>query len=863
MKKIFGLFTATFLLTFIALFLQSISYQILAQSSLNYYFGEEEKINPNVPTPEQVLGYQIGQIHVSHEHLVKYLYALSENSDRIQIVQYGHSYERRPLLLLTISSSENLTRIESIREDHIKLSDPLLSSGIEVDDMPVITWLGYSVHGNEPSGGNASLLTAYYLAASQSEEVSKILSSSVILMDPCVNPDGFNRYAEWVITNRSKNLSTDPNNREHREQGPGSRTNHYWFDLNRDLLLAQHPESQGRLQQFHHWKPNVFTDHHEMGSDNTFFFQPGIPSRNNPITPEENYKLTKAIARYHAQELDKIGSLYYSEESFDDFYYGKGSTYPDVNGCIGILFEQASSRSHARETSNGIIKFAFTVRNQFKTSLSTVKAGVDLRLDLLNHQKDFYRSALQEASNNPVKAWVFKFGNGDKRFKNFLEVLDRHQIEVFRFNGQVTTSNGSFSENDSYIVPLSQSQYRLINAIFESRTQFQDSLFYDVSTWTLPYAYDIDCSPLNDRQFKSLDVGGPAKVRTLEQKLVNKSEYGYLFKWDNYLSPKALYHLQDKGVRAKVSMKEFTMNRTQFGRGCVFIPVSIQSISSDSLFYLIQEIAPVLNYDIYPVSSSWTDSGIQLGSPNIINLDKPEIAVIMDWGVSSGEAGEVWHVLDQRYDIPITLLSILRVGSVDFNRYNTIVMVSGSYNRINENGKKKLKEWVENGGNIIAFKNATRWLNNQKITQIKFKSIKADTLLSDRAYGDLQRYRGAQNISGVILETKIDQSHPLNYGIKNDILPIFKNDKTLFEPSSNPYNRPVMITNNPLMSGYLSDKNLNILKGSSAVNVCKLGNGRIIAFSFNPNFRGYWYGTNRLFANALFFGDLISSQAAD
>jgi len=348
------------LLNFFCILLSCIATQA---QELDYYLPQDVKYNSKIPTPKSILGHEIGEFHVTHDKLVYYLEKLAEVSDRITIQRYAHTYEKRPLLLLTITSIENHSNLETIKKSHRELCDPQKSSFLNTKNMPSVVWQGYSVHGNEASGANAALVLAYYLAAAEGEQIDTMLKNTIILLDPVYNPDGLNRFATWVNMHKSKNLTTDPNSREFNEVWPGGRTNHYWFDLNRDWLLVQHPESQGRIKKFQEWKPNILTDHHEMGSNSTFFFQPGVPQRTNPITPAKNQELTAKIAEFHAKALDKIGSLYYSEESFDDFYYGKGSTYPDVNGGIGILFEQASTRGHAQETQNGILTFPFAIRN--------------------------------------------------------------------------------------------------------------------------------------------------------------------------------------------------------------------------------------------------------------------------------------------------------------------------------------------------------------------------------------------------------------------------------------------------------------------------------------------------------------------
>ena len=350
--------------------------------------GKKLNFNPAISTPEKVLGFEIGDWHISHDKLLFYLHTLAQQSNRISIDTIGFTHEQRPLIQLIITNPTNQSNLEEIRKKHLELTNS--SSTISTENLPVVVWQGYSIHGNEASGSNAALLYAYYLAAAEGEEIENQLKNAVIILDPSFNPDGLNRFASWVNMHKSKSQVSDPNRRETNEPFPMGRTNHYWFDLNRDWLPVQQPESKARLKRFHEWKPNILTDHHEMGTNSSFFFQPGVPQRTNPITPQKNQELTAKIGTFHAKFLDNIGSLYYSEQDFDDFYYGKGSTYPDVNGSVGILFEQASARGHAQDSENGVITFDFAIRNHLTTSLSTLEAAVNLRKELLDYQQKFY-----------------------------------------------------------------------------------------------------------------------------------------------------------------------------------------------------------------------------------------------------------------------------------------------------------------------------------------------------------------------------------------------------------------------------------------------------------------------------------------
>ena len=303
---------------FSALFL--LFYSAINAQDLSYYLPQDISYNPAVPRPRDIIYHEVGAWHVTHDRLVNYMRAVAAAApDRVRLETMGFTYEDRPQVLLIITSKKNQARLEQIRQQHVQLTDPARSASLDIEQMPAVVWIGHSIHGNESSGANAALLSAYYLAAAQGPGIDSLLDQLVILFDPSFNPDGLQRFSTWVNQHKSKNLVSDPSSREFNESWPGGRFNHYWFDLNRDWLPAVHVESQNRLKWFHNWKPNILTDHHEQGSNATFFFQPGVASRVNPLTPAKNQELTAKLATYHAKNLDSIGSLYFTKENYDDF----------------------------------------------------------------------------------------------------------------------------------------------------------------------------------------------------------------------------------------------------------------------------------------------------------------------------------------------------------------------------------------------------------------------------------------------------------------------------------------------------------------------------------------------------------------
>jgi hypothetical protein len=831
---------------------------------MNYYLPESVTYDKNVPTPEEFFGFQVGEQHLSHDQIVAYMRELDRVSDRISLQMIGRTHEFRQLLILTITSVENHKNLAAIQAEHLKLSDPSVSASVETAKMPIVVYQGHSIHGNEPSGANAGVLAAYFWAAAQGKEVDETLQNVVILFDPAFNPDGLQRFSQWTNMHRSKNLVSDPSSREFSEIWPYGRTNHYWFDLNRDWLVSQMPESQARIKIYHDWKPNILTDHHEMGSNGTFFFQPGVPSRVNPFTPPKNQELTAKIGEFHAKALNRIGSQYYTKQGFDDFYYGKGSTYPDVNGAVGILFEQASSRGHAQRTANGVLTFPFTIRNQLTTSLSTIEAARFLRVEMLNYQRDFYRNSVAEAAKDAKKAYIFGEKYDRSRLHFFVEMLRRNQIKVYEL-GQ---NYKDFTKETSYIVPLEQPQYKLIRASFERYTEgvngfFADSLFYDISSWTLPLAFNINHSVLENGAFSPNLIGKEVtETAALKGEIVGgKSDYGYAFEWDDYLAPLLLNAILGENVQAKLANAPFKIGTNGFNYGTVFVPVQNQSKSSEAIFSFLEKTVKKTGVKIYALQTGLATEGVDLGSPSVVNIKKPNVALLVGEGVSNNDAGEVWHLLDTRYEMQAVQIDVTNIGRMKLDNYTCVVMVDGTYSATTAG---KIREYLASGGTVAAFGKAVKFLKTNDLCSVEFKTVSAKSLFAKdknarRPYDKFDDDEGAQVIGGAIFETELDLTHPLLYGYRQAKLPVFRGDTMFMEAAQNPYSSPLRYTANPLMSGYLSNQNKELAKSAASIIVSNVGSGRVIASIDNPNFRAFWYGTNKIMANMIFFGNLIQA----
>ncbi len=826
-----------------------------------YYLPDSVTYNPAIPLPKQVIHHEVGEWHITHDRLVNYMQAVANaRPDRIKLEQTGYTYEQRPQLLLIITSPKNHARLEEIRLQHLQLTDPAQSASLNTTNMPVVVWIGNSIHGNEPSGANAGLLLAYYLSAAEGKQVEELLENTVILFDPSFNPDGLQRFSTWANQHKGKNLVTDPNSREFNEVWPGGRFNHYWFDLNRDWLPAVHPESRNRLKWFHLWKPNILTDHHEQGSNATYFFQPGVPSRVNPLTPPQNQELTAKLANVHAAFLDRIGSLYFTKENYDDFYYGKGSTYPDIQGCIGILFEQASSRGHAQETTNGVLTFPATIKNQFTTMLSTLEGARILRKELLNYQRDFFKQAV-----NPGQNTVYVYGDKNDAAKtwHFTEMLQRHGIEVYQPQGTIKTSTGAFAPGESFLVPVQQPQSTLIKTIFEKNFSFADSLFYDITSWTMPLAFGIPYAAVNTATAplgSKLGNEVPFPKKRLQG---GKSRYAYLMEWEQYYSPAALNELLMAGVWVKAATTGFEANIQntvrKFAPGTLLVPVTNQKQDAETLAQTLDALAEKYRLNIYAVPTGLSANGVDLGSSKFNTVTRPRIALMVGQDVNATDAGEIWHLFDQRMNITATQLDIPAFNRVDMSKYNTLVMPGGRYRELN---REKLKTWVQNGGTLIVLEEAVNWVAQNGISNVTFKKTKSPVDSAARLpYALREQVEGAQQVSGAIFGAEADLTHPLAFGYTTAVVSLFKANKVFMEKGKNPYATPFYYGAQPLQSGWISRENGDAVKNSAAVVVTALEGGRVIHIADNPNFRGFWYGGNKLMMNAIFFGRMIELAA--
>jgi len=824
----------------------------------DYFFPEGVTFDENIPSPQEFLGYPIGDFHTRHDRVVAYFRRLAEVTDRAAFQIIGYTNEHRPQIVLTLSSEDNHANLEAIRQRHLRLADPAAELPA-IEEMPAILLLGYNVHGNEPSSAEAAMLTAYYLLAAENEEARNFLDKAVIMIDPVFNPDGRDRHTNWVNMHHGFPPVADPNDREHNEVWPSGRTNHYWFDLNRDWLPLAQVESRNRVEFYHRWLPNVTTDYHEMGANSTYFFEPTEPfGSENPVVPRANYEeLNQLFADYFEEALNDIGSFYFTKEIFDNSYPGYGSTYPDIHGGLGLVFEQASSRGHLQKTSTGEIAFAFTIRNHLRTSIATVRAAVENRRRMHQWLREFFDGALEEARESPVEAYVYTHPDAGRR-KAFTELLLRHQIQTYQLEEDTEINGQKFRAGTAYAVPTEQKQYRMVKTMFEPVTEFYDSVFYDASAWAVALAFNLTY----EGGARKVSMGDELQLADLETEApaVTQASYAYLLDWSDYRAARALAFLLQRGVNVKTAFKPFTASvggqaRT-YGYGSLVVPVVDQPVDPEALYALIREAAADAGLPFQAVRTGRSIEGIDLGSRNFRTVEHPRPLMLVGEGASGYETGEIWHLMDTRLNMPITKVDMLDFGRVDLNDYRTLVMASGSYRLLDERAVGRIKAWANAGGALLLQRGAVAWAIRNELVDEALVAVE-DTIEGRRDFVRAREIQGAQRIGGSVYRADLDITHPLGFGYPDRSLNVYRNHEIFVRPSDNPYSTVAAYTDDPLLDGYIHPDKLEQLPGMPSLLVSRMGRGRAILFIDNPNFRGFWYGTNRLFFNGLFFGGLV------
>ncbi|MCB0826589.1 MAG: hypothetical protein KDC26_10395 [Armatimonadetes bacterium] len=790
----------------------------------------------SVPTPLDLLGFDIGDRHIRSHEIAEYWKKLE--GPRSKFFSYGRTHEGRELVGAVVSSPQNLKNLEKIVSANFGVySNNGQVSDDELKDRPLIVWMGYGVHGNEASGPDAAVLVHYILNASNSAEIRKILDKTVIYILPNYNPDGRDRFANYVNGARGANATTDSSDREHSEPWPGGRTNHYWFDLNRDWLPLTQPETVGRHQIWTSLRPQITLDFHEQGGTGTYFFQPGIQTRVNPNTPRNNQEWTIKISKFHADALEKFGQPYFTEERYDDFYIGKGSTYPDVAGSIGILFEQGSTRSLRAMAGDREVTYAMTVRNQVATTFSSLLAGYENRLDLLKYQRDFYK----EKSPQAQEVVKFNLPKNDPRVDVMLELVQTHKLGGWM----------NFSGSEAvFALPKRNSSWRLINAMFDDRQQFDDDQFYDISAWSLDKAFGTRKYISNaqtdtnwNNGFVEIDkviIKRPADIRPkIDDPVAFVLRAG---QGDWY---KGLAALAKTGVEMNIVNADRAPSAM---RGDYFVALIGTKAEREAQAKKLLDATDgcQLNRSLLTASDHTVKS---FGGAATNRVNNPKVAVIAGSGSDSNNAGETWFVLDKVWNMEVSVIEGDSISANSLAKYNRLIMAGG---RLSASATAAVREWVSGGGTLITMSGATSWLSGTDIWKMDTKNYRPN--LNGLPYDQIGPERVRHSVPGTILKMKLDQSHPLAMNLPAEMEVFMENSIWITAPGE-PGTTIGKFTDNPVTAGYMSQPVRDLAKGSSAFLARRVGRGKVIALAMNPTFRAFWYGTFPLLGNSIFYAD--------
>ncbi|UII76387.1 M14 family metallopeptidase [Flagellimonas sp. HMM57] len=793
-------------------------------------------------SPSEFLGYELGTEFSRHYEVVDYYeYLAKEAPDRIKLTVYGKTTERRPLLLAYVSSATNISNLENIRKEHLKDTK---GTG---DTSKAIVWLSYNVHGNESVGTEASMQTIYDLLTSK----NSYLENTVVIIDPCINPDGRDRYVNWYNQYKNSPYQVDPNSKEHHESWWSGRSNHYMFDLNRDWAWLTQVESQQRIEVYNKWLPHVHVDFHEQGVDNPYYFAPAAEPYHEVITDfQRDFQVT--LGKNHAKYFDENGWFYFTKEIFDLFYPSYGDTYPTYNGAIGMTYEQGGSGRGGLGVLTRIgdtLTLKDRIAHHHTTGMSTVEVS-SKNADKLNTEfRKFYQNR-----NFKYKSYVLN-GNEDN-IEALKNLLTKHDIE-FRnaTNGSVkgfsynsgSTGTISTSEN-SLVVSTNQTKGTLVKVLFEPNAKLSDSLTYDITAWSLPYAYGLN----GIASSSTVTNGNQKAVQEIQSNdFINPDTYAYITDWDSMKDARFLAALLKEGIRVRKADHPFSIEGKSFERGSLIITKS-DNQNKANFIETLKNASKKFNKKIIGSKTGFVDSGKDFGSPYVKMITKPKIAVLSGKPTSTLRFGEIWHFFEQQLEYPLSVIDSDYMDKIDLNDYHVFVLPDGSYGTMfNEKQLKKLQGWVKNGGKLIAFGGAIDAIDGEKGFSIKKnKVVKDSTKNTPKPHMNTQRERIKKAITGAIFKTKVDNTHPLAYGYEKEYFTLKLGSSSYDYLKSG--NAVYLEKDTKPVSGFAGSEAQKKVGNSLIFGAEQYGKGQVIYMVDNPLFRGFWENGKLFFANALF-----------
>jgi len=846
-----------------------------------FAFEPDLSYDASIPPPGSHLGYQLGEEMTLYAHVVDYFETLAEASDKIVLNQYGETYEGRPLINVVISSEGNIENMESLRQRHLQLADPSQISEADaaaiIEEEPVFTSMSYNIHGNEFSSTEAAMQVAYRLVAAQDAETMEVLDNSVIILFICINPDGRDRYAYWYKSMAREVVGKEPRDLEHYAPWPNGRTNHYWFDLNRDWIWGIHPESRGHTAEYQRWMPQVHVDYHEQGYNNNYFTMPGTTPRNK-LLPDTYEAWSDTFGMANVREFDRYQLNYFTRDAFDFFYPGYGSSYPSAMGAIGMLTEQGGiAGGRAIEVDDGyVLTLRQRVFDHYTTSIATIKKAAERRQELLRYS---YESWKPSGSKSDTKAYLL-LDNGNGYLHDVVTVLLRQGVRVEQLNEDTDLSDlKSFRTGEvenrtvpsgSYIISTDQSRHLFINSIMDRNMVIEDSVMYDMATWAAPLAYNLDAySITKDISLSTSPVEEPPAIASGVEN--SDAQYAYVIEWRQRHAPRALSMLWEKGYRVRSAAEPFSDGEQSFGAGSLIVLRGRNREKAENIEADIREVAEMAQVRIHGYESGRMREGYDLASSRNRPVKQPRVALMVEPPFSTYTSGQLYFLFDQETRLPVERIrtSILRqtalprfgarYGYADLNDYDVLILPDGG-NDLKELFKEKqleeLKAWVRAGGVIVATESSAKFFTagESKFTEAKLIEQEKDSSETVKYLNFAERrdYFGKKRIPGSALNAHIDTTHPLAFGADEELYSL-KFDTDVLAPSPELetvgyyYQDPEKL----LAAGYANQENLEHLTGNTFAAVMPVGEGKVVFLIDNTQYRMFWRGPTRLMQNAV------------
>lgn len=819
-----------------------------------------------VQSPKEFLGYELGERFTRHHRVIEYFQHVAANSPKVVLKEYGRTYEDRPLVYAIVTSEANHQNIETIRLDNLKRAG--LESGSPSTNLPIV-WLSYNVHGNESVSMEASMATIYELVRAGSDK-SAWLEQSVVIIDPCINPDGRDRYANYYNQYGNKDYNPDPQSKEHNEVWPGGRANHYLFDLNRDWAWQSQIESQNRIKIYNQWMPQIHVDFHEQGLNSPYYMAPAAQPYHELITKWQ-YDFQVTIGKNNAKYFDENGWLYFTKERFDLLYPSYGDTYPVYNGAIGMTYEQGGGGRGGLGvlTAEGdTLTLVDRIAHHHSNGLSTIEATVNNK-DLVLQEFQKYFNTNVNSFPGKYKAFVIKGDNHPDKLSALTKWLDSMGITygtgaaakpLKGFNYQ-TQATESFSLNSSDIV-VSNYQPRgvLASVLFEPSTFLVDSNTYDITAWGVPYAKGLQAFAVSER----VNPGtGKYAAPAAEVTSANRP-YAYVARWSSLEDAKFLAQLLKNKVKVRYAETPFSIGGQSYERGSLIITRRGNEHLASRFDGLVKELATKNGRSLAATTTGMVDTGKDFGSGDVRYIKPPKVAVLAGTGVSSLAFGETWHYFERQLDYPVTVLDTDDFGRFDLSGYDVIVMQNGWYSSINDGGMKKIDDWVRAGGKLILVQGALnsfvdrdgyslkRHKDDDEQAAIEKMEDGWDTSDTFLPYADRERNDIRGIIPGAIYKTRVDNTHPLAYGYTNSYFSL-KTSGSRFGILNGAWNVAYIPSGAKPVSGFAGSRVQKQLENSLIFGVDRVGGGQVVYMTDNPLFRAFWDNGKLLFANAVFF----------